>query len=317
MKKKSNDMFRARMNARGFGQVEGRHYVEDDKSALVVNEITVRVVLTLLVMMSWCMKLLDVQGAFLNERFQRDEVLYVDVPQGFEEHYPKNLLLKLLRTIYGLKQAVMQLWREMCQAFQHMEFDRSQADPYLYHKWIENELTVWITWVDDCLIAGKADAVEHSKNEMIKLFDCDDIGDLQEYVGCKVVHDKEKRVMRLTQPVMIQSFQDKFDIEADGMKPRTPAAPGEVLQSGDDKMALTYAEQKKYRPGVGKLLHMMRWSRPDIMNAVRETSKFMMKAQKGHMVALQRVMKYCVGTANKGLTIRPKGEWDGSKDYQF
>ena len=43
----------------------------------------------------------------------------------------------------------------------------------------------------------------------------------------------------------------------------------------------------------------------------------MMNIQKGHMVTMQRVMKYCVGTANKGLTIRPKGEWDGSKDYQF
>ena len=80
MKKKSNGTLRARLNARGFEQVEGRHYIEDDKSASVVNEVTVRVVLTLAVMMGWCMKLLDVQGAFLNGRFQRDEVLYVDVP---------------------------------------------------------------------------------------------------------------------------------------------------------------------------------------------------------------------------------------------
>src|SRR5688572_6811902 len=211
----------------------------------------------------------------------------------------------------------MQFWREMCQAFQHMEFNRSQADPCLYHKWIEDELTVWITWVDDCLIAGKVEAVEHSKDKMMKLFDCDDIGDLQEYVGCKVEHDKEKKVMKLTQPVMIQSFQDEFEIETDGMKPRTPAVPGEVLQTSDDRNVMTQGEQKKYRSGLGKLLHMMRWTRPDIMNAVRETSKFMTKGHKGHMMAMLRVMRYCVGTANEGLIIKPKGSWDGSKDYQF
>ena len=85
----------------------------------------------------------------MNGRFQRDEVLYVDVPLGFEEYYPKGVLLRLLRTIYGLKQAAMQFWREMKQAFEYMEFDRSQADPCLYYKWVNDKLTVWITWVDD------------------------------------------------------------------------------------------------------------------------------------------------------------------------
>ena len=125
--------------------MEGRHYIEDDKSTPVVNEVTVRVMLTLAVMMGWCMKLLDVQGAFLNGRFQHDEVLYVNVPQGFEEYYPKNVLFKLVRTIYGLKQAAMQFWREMRQAFEHMEYDRSTADPCLYYKWVNKKLMVWIT----------------------------------------------------------------------------------------------------------------------------------------------------------------------------
>ena len=317
MKKKSNGTYRARLNARGFEQIDGKHYIEDDKSAPVVNEITVRIVLTLVVMMGWSMKLLDVQGAFLNGRFQRDEELYVEVPQGFEEYYPKNVLLKLLRTIYGLKQAAMQFWREMRQAFEHMEFNRNKADPCLYYKWVNNQLTVWITWVDDCLIAGDEEAVEQSKNDMMKLFDCDDIGELKEYVGCKVEYNKIKKTLKMTQPVMVQSFIDEFGVKTDGMKPRTPAIPGEVLMPGDDRNNLSYKEQKKYRSGVGKLLHMMRWSRPDIMNAVRETSKFMKQASLTHMVAMLRIMRYCVGTKEDGLMIKPEGSWDGSREYQF
>ena len=30
-----------------------------------------------------------------------------------------------------------------------------------------------------------------------------------------------------------------------------------------------------------------------------------------------RVMKYCVDTPNRGLTLKPEGTWDGSKDYAF
>src|SRR5687767_1041590 len=110
-------------------------------------------------MMGWCMKLLDVQGAFLNGRFQRDEVLFVDIFLGFEEYYPKGVLLRLLRRIYALKQAAMQFWIEMCQAFECMEFDRSQEYPCLYYKWMNDKFTVWLTWVGDCLIAGEEEAV--------------------------------------------------------------------------------------------------------------------------------------------------------------
>jgi hypothetical protein len=62
---------------------------------------------------------------------------------------------------------------------------------------------------------------------------------------------------------------------------------------------------------------MMRWSRPDIMNAVRETSKFMTKGTQMHMAAMLRVMKYCMGTGSDGLILKPKGDWDGTENYQF
>ena len=37
--------------------------------------------------------------------------------------------------------------------------------------------------------------------------------------------DKDKRTMRLTQPVIIKSFEDKFDVKENG-KGITPGAPG-------------------------------------------------------------------------------------------
>lgn len=44
-------------------------------------------------------------------------------------------------------------------------------------------------------------------------FDCNDIGEMLEYVGCKIESDYDKRTLKLTQPVMVQSFCDEFDIE--------------------------------------------------------------------------------------------------------
>lgn len=51
MKKKANGTKRARLNARGFEQVDGEHYNEDDKAAPVVTLSAILVLLTLIVML--------------------------------------------------------------------------------------------------------------------------------------------------------------------------------------------------------------------------------------------------------------------------
>ena len=47
-------------------------------------------------------------------------------------------------------------------------------------------LIVWLTWIDDCLIAGDKKGVKAAKEQMKQRFECDDVGSLTEYVGCKV-----------------------------------------------------------------------------------------------------------------------------------
>jgi hypothetical protein len=45
--------------------------------------------------------------------------------------------------------------------------------------------------VDDCLVADPKKQVLEAGGEMKDLFDCNNIGELQqEYVGCKIVHDQ-------------------------------------------------------------------------------------------------------------------------------
>jgi hypothetical protein len=88
--------------------------------------------------------------------------------------------LLLTKTLYGLKQAAMQFWKEMTSALEYMKYERSKADPYLNFKWIDNRLQLRITWVDDCLIIGQKENVVKSKEQMKKLFDCDDIGEIKE-----------------------------------------------------------------------------------------------------------------------------------------
>ena len=318
MKKKAMGLLRARVTARGFMQIPGVHYDPKTIAAPVTNEMTIRIILTLMIMAIWIGELLDVKGAFLHGDFGPKEApILMKIPQGFEKFYPKGWLLLLLKTIYGLKQAAFAFWKALLKAFKAMNFERSKADPCLYYAWTKYGLVTWISWVDDCLVCGSPEGVKIAKAQMMNQFDCDEIGNMDEYVGCKVDRDHENGLIKFTQPVMLQSFIDEFDLPETKKQPNTPAAPGEFLVKGDETTNLDEELQAKYRSGVGKLLHMMRWSRPDILNAVRELSRYMTGATPAHMKAMLRVMKYCVGSPERGWTLKPTRKWDGSAKHMF
>jgi hypothetical protein len=112
---------------------------------------------------------------------------------------------------------------------------------------------------------------------MKKRFNCVEVRELKEYVRYKVNHNKDEGWIKLTQPVLMPSYVDEFN-SPKGETPRTPATPGSVSQKVDPKDYLLDELQTKYRLGIGKLLHMMKWTQPEILNAVRELSQFMAHA---------------------------------------
>jgi hypothetical protein len=186
----------------------------------------------------------------------------------------------------------------------------------VHFKWTIYGLMIWMSWVDDFLVCGPEYAVMHEKSIMGKMFPCDDEGNLTEYVGCKVERNFDDPSMRLTQPVMLQSFEDEFDLSEIG-NPKTPAIPGSSLTKTSNEGVVQGDVHSTYRTGVGKLLHLTRWTRPEIMNAVRELSRYTSGALQAHVKAMHRVMGYCIRTPNRGINIVPDDRWDGNPNFKF
>ena len=70
--------------------------------------------------------------------------------------------------------------------------------------------------MDDCLCTGKKEPLEEPKENFKKEFEVDDIRPLEEDVGYKIDYDPQKGCMKLTQPVLIQSLEDEFQIDSGG-----------------------------------------------------------------------------------------------------
>jgi hypothetical protein len=108
---------------------------------------------------------------------------------------------------------------------------------------------------------------------------------------------------KFTQPVLLQEL---------------PATAGSILSyKGEGVKYLSPEKQHDFWLGVGKLLHLSKWSRPEIKNTVCELSRGMTQATEEAYTVMQWVMSYCVVTPGCGLLLAPEGQWSGCKDEEL
>ena len=70
MKMKSNRVYQTRLAICGFQQKEVEQYQADNKLAPVINNMSIKIILTLIILGKWFTKIVDVKGAFLHNNFQ-------------------------------------------------------------------------------------------------------------------------------------------------------------------------------------------------------------------------------------------------------
>jgi hypothetical protein len=167
------------------------HFDASDKAAPVVCDLTIRVVLILAIMANWLAWILDVEGAFLQGRFQNGELIFMKIPNGFQKFYPSYVMLKLLRTLYEMAQSAVQFWRECRMTMDGMNMVKNAIDPCLFYQWIDGQLIVILLWVDDFAIFGPDELVPGIKNHLLSLFNCKDVGGMKEYLGCRIERDRQ------------------------------------------------------------------------------------------------------------------------------
>ena len=141
-------------------------------------------------------------------------------------------------------------------------------------------------------------SILQAMKDFTSMWDCKGLGELKKYVGCKV--DRTEQIIRFTQPMKIQRFVDKFGCkgaDTGDKAPTTPAPPGTMLEVNKDlEEPLLGKKKTQYRSGVGILLCMVRYSRPDTLNRVRKLSRFMQGASRECYKALIQVMSFIVAT---------------------
>ena len=145
--------------------------------------------------------------------------------------------------------------------------------------------------------------VKKSIEEKLKV---KDMGQLNHFLGVKVVQKKESGDISIGQELYTKELVKKFQV--DQSKPvATPFKPGSKLIQEDSENQLF--DQKIYQSAVGSLLYLSTRTWPDIMFAVRTVARFCEKLTKQHWIAVKRILRYLNGSQSLGLLYSKDKEY--------
>ena len=137
-------------------------------------------------------------------------------------------------------------------------------------------------------------------SELSAEFNIKGMGPLKHFVGCHIIENETKDTVWIHQPKLLADLKQKFGKQVAGERVfNTPAAPRTMIMRPQEGDKLISPEmQTIFRSGVGMLLCLVKHSRPEISNAVRELTKVVDGATPGHWKAMNRAIKYVIDTEN-------------------
>lgn len=120
--------YKARIVAKGYVQRQGIDF--EEIFAPVTRLETVRMLLALAAKNGWEVHHLDVKTAFLNGEIM--EEVYVSQPEGFIQKGKETLVYKLIKALYGLRQAPRAWYAKLNRCLEELGFERCPYEHAVY-----------------------------------------------------------------------------------------------------------------------------------------------------------------------------------------
>ncbi|KAJ2976968.1 hypothetical protein NUW54_g11484 [Trametes sanguinea] len=242
---KSDGRKKARLVAKGFSQVEGVDY--DQIFSPVV-------------------------------RFETQEEIYMEQPEGFVAKGQERKVLRLLRALYGLKQAGLAWWRTLNESMKELGFKRLVSDAGLFIFRDKNGLPVIVVvYVDDALFCGPNKAlVEKMKAKFMEKWECRDL-------------DQCTYLEKVLQRCGMQNAKSAPTLLPAGYHP--------MPNTGTADSTL----RSRFQTVIGSLLYIMLGTRPDIAFAVTKLSQFAANPSQEHLNKALYICRYLIGTRSYSL----------------
>ena len=286
---KGDGLFKTRIVAQGFGQIEGVDYGKTEAPTSTAQAFRAFLAVVAARGMVWVQ--FDVKTAFLYANLK--EEIYMKPAPGFEAGPGKVWLL--LKTLYGLKQSSKEWYEKLRGDLEGLGFKAASSDPCLFiRRSRDGGLIFMLIYVDDGLIAAPAEGegeLEQLLRSLEALYDIHRLGDPEVFLGMDIERDLSKGTISLGQERFVGELVELCGL-GDARVSDVPMSPIIQLARGDGQQPIALP----YGMLVGKLLWISRMTRPDIAYAVSVLARFMSAPTMQHWEAARMVVRYLKGT---------------------
>ena len=297
------ERYKARLVAKGFTQKEGIDYTETFSP--VSKKDSLRIILALVAHFDLELQQMDVKTAFLNGDLE--EEVYMKQPEGFPSSDGEQLVCKLKKSIYGLKQASRQWYLKFHNVISSFGFVENIMDQCIYQKVSGSKICFLVLYVDDILLATNDKGLLHEVKQFLsKNFDMKDMGEASYVIGIKIHRDRFQGILGLSQETYINKILKRFRMN-DCSPSVAPIVKGDRFNLNQCPKNDLEREQMKnipYASAVGSLMYAQVCTRPDIAFVVGMLGRYQSDPGLDHWRAAKKVMRYLQGTKDYMLMYR-------------
>jgi hypothetical protein len=299
------EKFKARLVVGGDKQVFGLDF--NEVYSPTISYTAIRLILSFMASRKYHIHSIDITTAFLYSIL--DEEVYIHTPAGFHNIPGIKRFIRLLRSLYGLRQAPRNWTRLLCSVLSEFELISSSNELCLFSKRLpDGSLLFVLFYVDDIIIGAPTAHLEELtklKTFLLTRFKGTDAGPLKQYVRMQVDYDQDAGIIRLGHNVYIEKAIAKFESllgDCISLKKvtRTPMRTdfhNRILLPRDT----VPVDQRTFQKGLGTLVYLSYTTRPDISCSVNMLARFGQNPLQYHLDALVRVYRYLF--TNKHLTL--------------
>jgi uncharacterized protein YuzE len=290
---------KARLVIKGCAQRPGQY---SETYSPVVRMDSLRAILALVPVKNLLVQQMDIKGAYLNGILQ--EEIYMRQPEGCEDGTER--VCKLLKTMYGLKQAGYEWNRQLDITLRKYGYKWLKTDPCIYVRWDGDECSFITVWVDDLMLfASSEKMMRHMKDSIESEWEVTDLGEPSKIVGIEITQTPDR--LCISQTKYIESLLKKEGMDnanAVGM----PLDPNVKLErnpvDNEPNRSNTYAKL------LGELQYIANGTRPDISYAVNQLATYTANPDLKHYGHLKCILRYLAGTRDLGITYQKPTEND-------
>ncbi|CAL8075801.1 unnamed protein product [Prunus armeniaca] len=312
------DRYKARLVAKGFTQQEGVDY--NEAFSPVSTKDSFRVIMALVAHFDLHLHQMDVKTTFLNGNLV--EEIYMKQPDGFVLKGRENLVCRLQKSIYGLKQASRQWYLKFDEIIKSQGFIDNPVDECIYMRFNGKDFIILLLYVDDILLASSNLSLLHDTKRMLSThFNMSDLGEANYVLGIEISRDRDRKLIGLSQKAYIEKILKRFNMEnCTGCD--VPFSKGDKLsseQSPKTEQERIEMQDKPYASLVGSLMYAQVCTRPDLAFCISVLGRFQSNLGQAHWVAGKKVLRYLQRTKEYKLVYRRVEELklEGYTDANF